>query len=53
VFGLAIVVFLTLAPGGLGRFNLRWLDSLQAPKAKGPRPPAKSEGLKRDELERV
>jgi branched-chain amino acid transport system permease protein len=25
VFGLAIVIFLTLAPGGLARMNLRWL----------------------------
>jgi branched-chain amino acid transport system permease protein len=32
VFGLAIVIFLTVAPGGLARFNLRRLFNLRTPR---------------------
>jgi branched-chain amino acid transport system permease protein len=53
VFGLAIVVFLTAAPGGIARFNARWLWRRREPVERRPRTKSPEQGNSTVEMEHV
>ena len=53
VFGLAIVVFLTAAPGGLARFNLRWIARRLEPAKSKPLDKSPKQGNSTAEMEHI